>query len=246
MNDRLAQHYGLAPVSGSKIRRVPRPAWSPYGGLLTQGAILKVTANGTSTSPVLRGAWVMGKLLGNPPPPPPTNVPAVAPDLRGKRTIREQLAAHTEDPVCAGCHARFDPVGFALENFDIMGAWRDQYRSLSHGDLITGIDRAGHRFEYHVGSPVDAQGRLPSGESFQDITQLKSILASQPRVLARNFLQQLIHYTSGVPVRFSDRRVIETILDSCASDSYRAGDLIHGLVQSTIFLGFQPEPNPTR
>ncbi|MCA9178772.1 MAG: DUF1592 domain-containing protein, partial [Planctomycetales bacterium] len=117
VNDRLAEHYGLSRQSGSAMRRVELPQWSPYGGLLTQASVLKLTSNGTTTSPVVRGAWVMEKLLGKPPPPPPKTVPAIAPDIRGVSTIRELLAKHTESPTCAACHAKFDPVGFALENF---------------------------------------------------------------------------------------------------------------------------------
>ena len=116
-NDRLSAHYGLAPLSGSALRRVELPEESPYGGLLTQGAVLKVTANGTTTSPVVRGAWIMDRLIGNPPPPPPASVPAVEPDIRGASTIRELLALHTKSESCAACHAKFDPVGLALEKF---------------------------------------------------------------------------------------------------------------------------------
>lgn len=239
-NDRLARHYDLPPLEGSKLRRVSLPPGSPYGGLITQGAILKVTANGTTTSPVIRGAWIMERILGEPPPPPPPAVPAVEPDIRGATTIREQLARHTSDPVCAKCHARFDPVGFALENFDIMGAWRNRYRSLGKGDKVTGIDRAGHDFAYFIAGPIDASGQLRDGRSFQNIQELKQLLAANPRQLARNFLQQLTVYATGVPVRFSDRPVIESILDQCKSDQYRLRDLILGLVQSRIFLGTTP------
>ena len=147
-NDRLTQHYGLEPLSGSQMRKVVLPDDSPYGGLLTQAAILKVTANGTSTSPVLRGAWNMERLIGQPPPPPPKSVPAVEPDIRGAKTIRDLLALHTRSESCAVCHARFDPVGLALETFDIMGGWRMRYRGIERGDLVTGIDRAGHDFAY--------------------------------------------------------------------------------------------------
>ena len=244
VNDRLAQHYGLPPVSGSGIRRVPRPPRSPYGGLLTQAAVLKITSNGTTTSPVLRGAWVMEKLLSDPPPPPPARVPAVTPDLRGTTTLREQLLAHTKDETCATCHARFDPVGFALESFDIMGAWRDRYRSLETGDPITGVDRAGHRFEYRIGPPVDSRGTLLTGEPFEDIFELKKVLSARPRVLARSFLHHLIHYATGVPVRFSDRRVIRSILDQCRETGYGARDLLTGFIQSRLFLDLPPEPNP--
>jgi hypothetical protein len=237
VNDRLARHYELKPVSGSRIRRVKLPASSPYGGLLTQASIMKVTANGSTTSPVIRGAWIMERIMGDPPPPPPKTVPAVEPDIRGATTIREQLARHANETSCAACHARFDPVGLALENFDIMGAWRDRYRSLGGGEEVTGIDRAGHDYTYRVAGRVDASGRLRDGRSFQGIADLKALLLSEPRQLARNLLHQLTTYATGTPVRFSDRRVIEKILDPCHDDGYRMRDLIHGLVQSRIFLG---------
>ncbi len=236
-NDRLALHYGLPPVIGSAMQKVSLAGDSVYGGLLTQGAVLKVTANGTTTSPVVRGAWIMDRLLGNPPPPPPASVPAVEPDIRGATTIRELLALHTKSDSCAGCHAKFDPVGLALESFDILGAQRTSYRSLGSGTAVSGIDRAGHDFTYSLNLAVDASGQLPDGRTFQDIRELKALLVQEPRPLARNLLHQFTIYATGTPVRFSDRREIETLLDQCAPNGYRVGDLIRSLVQSRIFLG---------
>lgn len=242
-NDRLAAHYGLPQLKGSKLQRVELPAGSPYGGLMTQASVLKLTANGTTTSPVHRGVWVMEKLLGSPPPPPPTSVPAIEPDIRGATTIREQLAKHTESESCAACHARFDPVGFALENFDIMGAWRDRYRGMESGVKVTGIDRAGHPFEYRIGAEVDAAGQLMSGESFDDIHELKALLASKPRHLARNFLHQFLFYATGAEVRFCDRSMIESMLDDCAENGYRLRDLMLEAIESEIFCGSAAEAN---
>lgn len=236
-NERLATHYGLPPLAGSAMQKVPVPADSPYGGLLTQGAILKVTANGTSTSPVIRGAWIMDRLIGEPPPPPPPNIPAVEPDIRGATTIRELLAAHTKSSACASCHARFDPVGLALENFDILGHWRTHYRRADSGGAVTGIDRAGHDFAYALGGPVDASGRLLDGKDFRDIQDLKRLLVANPRQLARNLLHQMTVYATGTPVRFSDRQEIEAMLDECEPEGYRVRDLLMALVQSKIFLG---------
>ena len=236
-NDRLARHYSLEPLSGHAVRKVPVPPGSPLGGLLTQAAIQKVTANGTNTSPVLRGAWVMTRLLGQPPPKPPESVPAVEPDIRGAKTIRDLLAMHTKDASCASCHKLFDPVGFALETFDICGGWRERYRGLEEGDPVTGIDRAGHDFSYRLAHPVDPRGSLPDGRTFSDIKSLKALLADSSRQLASNLLHQFTAYATGGPVRFSDRRDIEAILDACAADGYRAGDLLHGFVASGIFRG---------
>ncbi|QDU25009.1 hypothetical protein ETAA8_00700 [Anatilimnocola aggregata] len=240
VNDRLARHYGLPDatnITGSAMRKIALPPDSPFGGLLTQAAILKVTANGTSTSPVVRGAWIMERLIGEPPPPPPPSVPAVEPDIRGAKTIRDLLALHTKSESCAGCHARFDPVGLALENFDIFGGWRTRYRGVEQGERITGIDRAGHDFVYTLAEPVDAAGQLRDGRRFQNIRELKAILASNPRHLARNLLHQFTLYATGTPVRFADRVEIDAMLDGCAADGYRVRDLLHAFVQSRIFLG---------
>ncbi len=237
VNDRLARHYGLPPVSGSRMRKVSLPDASLYGGLLTQAALLKVTANGTTTSPVIRGAWIMERIMGNPPPPPPPTVPAVEPDIRGATTIREQLALHTKDPSCATCHARFDPVGFALEDFDVMGAFRTRYRSLAKGEKVTGIDRAGHDYIYFVAGPTDSSGTLRDGSAFKNIQELKQLLVTEPRQLARNLVQQLVVYATGTPVRFSDRPVVEAILNECQPQGYRTRDLLESLVRSPIFLG---------
>ena len=202
---------------------------------------MKVTANGTSTSPVVRGAWIMERLIGQPPPPPPKSIPAVEPDIRGAKTIRELLALHTKSESCAGCHARFDPVGLALENFDVLGGWRTHYRgigqNLEQGESVTGIDPAGHDFTYTLAEPVDASGQLMDGRRFRDIHKLKDLLVSTPRQLARNLLHQFTLYATGTPVRFSDRAEVESMLDACESDGYRVRDLIHSLVQSRIFLG---------
>lgn len=237
VNDRLARHYGLREVKGSNLRRVDLPRSSPYGGLLTQASVLKLSADGTSTSPVLRGVWIMDRLIGQPPPPPPPGIPAVEPDIRGAQTIRELIAKHTESKTCAGCHAKFDPVGLALENFDVLGAWRTHYRGLEEGRRVSGIDRAGHDFSYTIASKVDASGRLVDGRQFDNIHDLKALLLGDSRQLARNLLHQFTVYATGTPVRFGDRDEIEEMLDECESDGYRVRDLISLLVQSRIFLG---------
>jgi hypothetical protein len=237
VNDRLARHYGLPEVTGSAIRRIDLPKDSAYGGLITQGSILKVSANGTSTSPVLRGVWIMDRLIGQHPPPPPPGIPAVEPDIRGAKTIRELIAQHTKSKSCATCHAKFDPVGLALENFDILGAWRTRYRGTSDGERITGIDRAGHDFAFTLAAKVDASGQLADGRPFANIHDLKALFADNPRQLARNLLHQFTLYATGTPVQFSDRRDIEAMLDACAQDGYRVRDLVHVLVRSAVFLG---------
>lgn len=237
VNDRLAEHYGLPRVSGSALQRVSLPEDSPRGGLLTQAAILKVTANGTSTSPVIRGAWVMERLFGEPPPPPPPGITGVDPDIRGARTIRELLDRHTASESCAKCHAAFDPVGLALENFDVLGGWRTHYRGLEHGQPVTGIDRAGHDFAYRLAEPVDASGRLIDGREFDGLPEFRELLIRNDRQLARNLLHQFTVYATGTPVRFSDRIEVDALLDDCAAEGYRVRDLLQALVRSRIFLG---------
>jgi hypothetical protein len=237
VNDRLARHYDLPRVSGSAMQRVSLPKGSPFGGLITQAALMKHTANGTTTSPVLRGVWVMEKLLGQPPPPPPKSVPAVEPDIRGATTIRDLLAKHTESKSCASCHAKFDPVGFALENFDVMGAWRDRYRGMEKGEKVTGFDPAGHPYTYFVGPAVDTSGKLPGGDAFRDIHDVKRQLAAKPRQLAKSLLEHLTLHATGTPVGFADRAEIESMLDACAAKGYRVRDLMQALVSSELFTG---------
>jgi len=237
VNDRLAHHYELPAVAGSRMRSIQLPATSMRGGLLTQGAVLKVTADGRTTSPVHRGVWVMDRLLGTPPPPPPPTVPAVTPDLRGSSSLREQLTAHLADPHCAVCHAAFDPLGVVLENFDVMGAWRTRYRSLGQGEPVTGIDRAGHAYRYYVADVVDPQARLVDGTQLDDIRALKRYLVGEERQLARNLLQRWTLYATGIKPRFSERPVVEKLLDVNQATNYRTRDLLQALIHSRMFLG---------
>ena len=237
VNDRLARHYSLPAVTGSEMQRMQLPATSPYGGLLTQAAVLRVTSDSATTSPVVRGAWVTERLLGQKPPPPPPGIAAVEPDIRGATSVRDLLEKHQADPTCAACHARFDPVGVALENFDVLGRWRTRYRALESGTAVTGIDPAGHDFRYTLTGSVDAAATLQDGRSFRNIHELKELLLTDERQLARNLLQQLVVYATGHPVRFSERREIEAMLDACQRDGYGVRDLLLQLVQSRIFLG---------
>ena len=236
LNERLARHYGIKEVHGVKLHRVALPAESPRGGLMTQASVLKVTANGTTTSPVQRGAWIMERLLGKPPPPPPASVPAIEPDTRGAHTIREQLAAHRKLETCAACHAKIDPAGFALENFDVMGGWRDNYRALGEGGTPPpGYGKNGQPFTFHPAQPVDASGTLPDGRAFKDIRELKKLLLADEDQIARNLLRQLVTYATGAPVQFGDRPAIEQMLAATRADGHGVKSLIHQIVQSTLF-----------
>ena len=236
LNERLAAHYGLPKVDGVVLRRQSLPKDSVRGGLMTQAAVLKVTANGTTTSPVLRGAWIMERILGQKPPPPPPSVPAIEPDIRGAVTIRQQLEKHRTLETCNACHTKIDPAGFALENFDVMGGWRDRYRSEAGGELAQGIAKSGQKFAFHYALPVDASGELPDGQKFRDVRELKQLLLSNQKQLARNLAKQLTVYATGAPIRFADREPIEQILERSSSSHYGVRSLIHELVQSELFL----------
>ncbi len=236
LNERLAQHYGLPAVEGVALRRVALAPESPRGGLMTQASVLKVTANGTTTSPVLRGAWIMERLLGKAPPPPPPNVPAVEPDTRGAATIRQQLDKHRSLESCAACHAKIDPAGFALENFDVMGGWRENYRATGDHDQAPGIGHNGQKFAFHEGLPVDATGALPDGRKFSDIRELKRLLLADEKQIARNLAQQLTVFATGAPMRFSDRAQIDQMLQRASQSHYGVRSLIHEVVLSDLFL----------
>ena len=237
LDERLARHYGIDGLQGPDFKRTKLPPKSPYGGILTQASVLKVTANGTVTSPVLRGVYVLERLLGYHPSPPPPSVPAVEPDIRGAATIRELLAKHREDAACATCHAKIDPPGFALESFDVMGRWRDNYRSLGEGSKrIEGLGRSGNEFVHYIGQPVDASGRMYKGEAFDGIIEFKELLLQDQKMIARNLVEQLVVYATGAPVAFADRDEVDAILEKTAASDYGVRSIIHAIVQSPLFL----------
>jgi mono/diheme cytochrome c family protein len=236
LNERLAAHYGLPCVQGVALRRTPLPKESMRGGLMTQAAVLKVTANGTTTSPVVRGAWIMERILGQKPPPPPPSVPALDPDIRGAVTIRQQLDKHRSLESCNACHSKIDPAGFALENFDVMGGWRERYRSELEGELAQGIAKSGQKFAFHYALPVDASGVLPDGRAFHDVRESKELLLADEKQIARNLVRQLAVYATGASIHFADRAGIEQILERSSSSHYGVRSLVHELVQSELFL----------
>ena len=237
LNQSLADHYGISGVSGCTIRRVPLPEGSVRGPFLTQAAVLKVTANGTVTSPVTRGAWINERLLGNPIPPPPAGVPAIEPDTRGATTIREQLEKHRADSRCAGCHAKMDPAGFALESFDVIGGFRDRYRSRQGGDTPVVFEFAsGWSPRIQLNQPVDPSGQLPSGEAFKDLAGFRALVLRKPEALATNMVRQLLMYGTGSEGHYSDRREIARIVAQTRSADYGIRSLIDAIVQSDLFL----------
>ena len=235
VNGRLATLYGIPDVHGAAFRRVQLPKDSVRGGFLTMAGVLKVTANGTTTSPVVRGAWVTERIMGLPVPPPPKAVPAVEPDIRGATTIRQQLAKHTSEPACRDCHVKIDPPGFALEAFDVFGGFRENYRALGPGTPLKGYGPNGQPFTFHAGMKIDPSGVLLDGRKFADIRELKTRLAANDRQLARNLVNQLVVFATGAPVRFGDRPEVESILDRAKPTHYGVKSLIHGLIQSRLF-----------
>lgn len=236
LNERLAVHYGIPDVKGIAMQKVKLADDSPRGGFMTQATVLKVTANGTTTSPVLRGNWIVERILGIQIPPPPP-VAAVEPDIRGAVTIRQQLEKHRADASCASCHSKMDPPGFALESFDVLGGWRDRYRAAD--DKVPaepGRGKNGHAFAFHYALPVDAAGALPDGRPFVDVRDFKRLLRDSELQIARNLTRQLTVYATGAPVRFSDRPEIERILRGTEASQYGVRSLVHGIVQSALFL----------
>ncbi len=238
VNERLANHYDLPAVDGVAVRRVTLPAASVRGGLMTQAAVLKVTANGTTTSPVIRGAWIMERILGQPPPPPPPSVAAVDPDIRGATTIRQQLDLHRTQASCAACHARIDPPGFALESFDVMGGWREKYRATAETPLVAekGFGHGGQKFLFKQAQPVDCSGELWDGRKFSDVREFKKLLVADEAQIARNLARQLIVYATGAGVSYGDRPAVERILQRTAGTHYGVRSLVHEIIASDLFL----------
>lgn len=228
LNDRLARHYGIPGVEGLDIRKVDLPPGSHRGGVLTMASVLKVTANGTTTSPIIRGAWVLDRILGTPPPKPTVDVEAVEPDIRGSTTIRNQLEKHRNNPACATCHVTIDPPGFALESFDVIGGWRERYRSVGDGEAVPGR-------RYKNGPAVDAGDTLPDGRKFANIDEFKSRLLENKDQLARALADKLLTYATGASPTIADRPKLDTIVGKVREKKYGFRELIHEIVQSEVF-----------
>jgi hypothetical protein len=238
INERLATHYGLRGVNGVAFRRVSLPAKSVRGGLMTQASILKVTANGTTTSPVLRGKWIMERIVGFEIPLPPASVPAVEPDVRGATTIREQLDKHRADESCAMCHRKIDPAGFALESFDVLGGYRDRYRAIADKGQtpVVGFGHNGWPLRYFLARPVDPSGQLPDGREFKDVRDLKKLILADEAGIARNLAKNLVIFATGAPISYSDRAKLDGILAQAAPHQYGVRSLIDAIIQSDLFL----------
>ena len=236
LTQRLAEHYGISGVQGVEQRKVALPPDSLRGGLLGQAAIHKLTANGTTTSPVKRGVWVSDRLLNDPAPPPPPGISAVDPDTRGTTTIREQLNKHRSDPNCAACHAKIDAPGFALEAFDPIGGLRTRYRSNGQGDLPAEKGHTDWKVEYKLGPTVDASGQMRDGRAFHDTSAFVNLLAYDDEKLARAFVAHLARYATGTEISYADRAEIRRIVAQTKANGYGLRSLLHAIAQSPLFI----------
>ncbi|MGB7344616.1 MAG: DUF1592 domain-containing protein [Pirellulaceae bacterium] len=238
LNSRLARLYDVAGVDDMRFRKVSLPADSVRGGVLTQGSVLKVTANGTTTSPVVRGAWVLDRIIGKPANPPPPGTPAIEPDIRGATTVRQQLQQHRNVESCAACHKKIDPPGVALESFDVIGAWRDHYRAINPktADIKDNfLPNVPLPIKHKPGLPVDASDELADGQRFEDIRQFKRLLLRDPDQIARNITEKLVIYSTGAPISFADRAEVQSILDRTGQSDHGLRSLIHAVIQSDLF-----------
>jgi hypothetical protein len=232
LNGRLAKHYGIPGVDGSwDFRKVALPKDSHRGGVLTMASVLKVTADGTTTTPVRRGAWVMDRIVGKPPPEPPADVPSIQPDTRGATTIRELLAKHRSG-TCAACHAKFDFAGFALESFDVIGGYRERYRALGVGPAVV-VD--GQRMHYGLAKKVDPSDVMPDGQRFENVDEFKQLLLKDKDQLARSLTEKLLLYATGGSLETADKPEVENIVRKIRDKNYGFRTLIHEIVQSKVF-----------
>ncbi len=218
VNERLARHYGIPGIYGSRFRRVTLPNPDQRGGLLAQGALLATTSYPDRTSPVLRGKWLLNNIFGLPVLPPPPGVDQNLPEGKpgaAPPSMRERLAQHRASPSCASCHAAIDPLGFALENFDVIGGWRT-------------VDESGR--------PVDASGQTVSGAKVEGLAGLRALLLDQPDQFPRTVTEKLLAYALGRPLEYSDRPAVRTIVREAAAHDYRWSSIILGITQSPTFL----------
>jgi hypothetical protein len=225
LNERLARHYGIPGIYGTRFRRVTLPNHEQRGGLLSQGALLVTTSYPDRTSPVLRGKWLLNNIFGLPIPPPPPGVNATLETKPGTvpTSMRERLAQHRTNPSCNGCHSVIDPLGFSLENFDVVGGWRT-------------IDEAG--------KPIDASGTTASGEKIDGLAGLRALLLAQPDQFPRTVAEKLMAYALGRRLEYYDMPTVRKIVSDAAAKQYRWSSIIEGIVASPAFLMRDAPPVP--
>jgi hypothetical protein len=214
LNERLARHYGIRSVTGTNFRKVDLTG-TGRDGILSHASVLTVSSYGNRTSPVLRGKWVLENLLNAPPPPPPPNVPSLDENAVGtSASLRDQMEQHRKNTICASCHARMDPLGFSLENYDAVGAWRTQDGQFT----------------------IDASGTLPNGKSFKGAGELKAILKQQPEAFVECLAEKLLIYGLGRETERSDRPALRQIVARAAAENYKFSAVLLGVVESAPFL----------
>jgi len=213
LNERLARHYGIRGVTGTEFRKVDLTG-KGRSGILTQASVLTVSSYGNRTSPVLRGKWVLENILNAPPPPPPANVPSLNEDAVGSLvSLRQQLEAHRKNAVCASCHSRMDPLGFGLENYDAVGAWRTMDGKF----------------------PIDSSGVLPNGRTFDGAAELKAILKEQGNAFAEGLTEKMLIYALGRGIERYERPDVKQIVAGLAAHDYKFSSLVLGIVNSAPF-----------
>ncbi|MGC3971212.1 MAG: DUF1592 domain-containing protein [Pirellulales bacterium] len=229
VNGTLADYYGITGVHGDDFRKVALPPDSPRGGLLGMAAVHLMGGNGDHSSPVERGAWVLRKLLNDPPPPAPPNVPQLA-RLAGKAlTTRERMQAHQEEPQCASCHRKIDPIGFGLENFDAVGAWRTE-------DSFQGLTADGKPDKKLLKTwTIDPASALYGGPSFKNFFELRDVVAARDSQFARGFSEALAAYALGRPVGFADEPLIEDMVRTAGEKKFAVREFVETLVRSEAF-----------
>jgi len=234
INNRLAEHYGIPAVLGTDFERVKLPADSPRGGVMAHASVLKVSANGTATSPVMRGVWVLERMLGITPPPPPPAVPGVEPDIRGAQTIRQLLEKHRSMTSCQGCHQKIDPPGFALEQFNPIGGFRDHFRSMGQGEKVDALIQ-GRKVRFRKGLPVDASGALPDGTAFSNFDEFKQLLMKDKEQVMHCLTEKLLTFSTGRELGFSDREEVNRMVQRLEKEGEGLKTLIKLVVLSDVF-----------
>jgi hypothetical protein len=217
VNEKLARHYGFPGVYGTRFRRVKVPNHDQRGGLLAEGALLATASYPDRTSPVLRGKWLLNNIFGLPIPPPPPGVDTNIDNKPGaaSKTIRERLEGHRQNPTCSSCHSVIDPLGFSLENFDVIGGWRT-------------VDEAGR--------PVDTSGTTVGGTKVDALTGLRALLLSNPEQFPRTVTEKLMAYALGRMLEYSDKPAVRTIVRDATPQNYRWSSIVLGIVESPAFL----------
>ena len=230
LNERLAKHYGIEGVSGPNFRRVSLDKTQTVrGGLLTHASIHAVTSNGSVTSPVMRGLWLLDKFLGTPAPPPPPDVPPIEPDIRGATTIKEQLAKHREIASCASCHKKIDPLGFALENFDVIGGWRENYRALKE-------PKPGQRAKLSDGPAVQSNDEWHGVGSFKSLQEFRDLIKTREHLVTENLAHQLTTFALGRPPGFADREPLKALATQARKNKTGMKTLVLDFIGSEVFV----------